>query len=345
MYDKFLKSKTYEHGISYKSYRKLFESIKQRAKSQYYSKMILHYKDNIKKTWQIMKEVIGKGKLVNNSLPKHLILNNRNIFNQKTIASSFNEYFANVGPKLACELPQSQRSFEMYLTESDGSFEEVTLSDEEIKTAFFSLKGGKSPGFNKINYDIVKQNFNSLLVPLKYIFDLSLKSGTFPDKMKIARVTPVFKSGDTSLMTNYRPISVLPCFSKMLERIMYNRLYKYLIENNLFYCKQFGFQKGHSPEHAILQLVEQIDQSSEKNEFTLGVFVDLSKAFDTVDHQILFKKLEYYGIVGNNLRWFENYLKDRQQFISFENNFTKKVAITCGVPQGSILGLYCSYYM
>ena len=119
---------------------------------------------------------------------------------------------------------------------------------------------------------------------------------------------------------------------------MYNRLYKYLTENNLLYCKQFGFQKGHSPEHAILQLVEQINQSSEKNEFTLGVLVDLSKTFDTIDHQILLKKLEYCGIAGNNLRWFENYLKDQQQFISFENNSTKKVTITCGVSQGSILG-------
>ena len=122
-YDKFWKSKTYEHEISYKNSRKLFESIKQRAKSQYYSKMILHYKDNIKQTWQIMREVIGKGKLVNNSLPKHLILNNRNIFDQKTIANSFNEYFVNVGSKLACEIPQSQRSFGMYLKESDSYFE------------------------------------------------------------------------------------------------------------------------------------------------------------------------------------------------------------------------------
>ena len=153
-----------------------------------------------------------------------------------------------------------QGSFERYLKESDSSFEEVTLSDEEIKTAFFSLKDSKSPGFDEINYDIVKQNFNSLLVPLKYIFDLSLKSGTFPEKMKIARVTLVFKSGDTSLMTNYKPISVLPCFSKMLERIMYNSLYKYLTENNLLYSKQFGFQKGRFPEHAILRLLERINQ-------------------------------------------------------------------------------------
>ena len=114
-----------------------------------------------------MKEVIGKGKLVNNSLPKHIILNNKNTFVQKAIANSFNEYYVNVGLKLAREIPQSQRSFEMYLKRSESSFEEVTLSDEDIKIAFLSLKGGKSPGFDEINFGILKQNFNS-------IFDLSL---------------------------------------------------------------------------------------------------------------------------------------------------------------------------
>ena len=125
----------------------------------------------------------------------------------------------------------------MYLKGSESSFKGVTLSDEEIKTAFFSLKDDISPSFDELIYDIVKQNSNSLLVPLKCIFDLSLKSGTFPEKMKIARVTPVFKSGDISLMTNYRPISVLPYFSKMLESIMCSRLYKYLTKSNLLFCK------------------------------------------------------------------------------------------------------------
>ena len=144
-------------------------------------------------------------------LPKHLILNNRNIFDKRTIANSFNEYFVNVGPKLASEIRQSRRSFEMLLKGFDSSLEEVTLSGEEIKTAFF---------YGIINYDFVKQNFNSLSVPLKCIFDLSLKSRTFVDKMKITRVTPVFKSGDTSLIINYRAISIFPCFSKMLNPLM-----------------------------------------------------------------------------------------------------------------------------
>ena len=130
-----------------------------------------------------------------NLQPKHLSIGIFLI--KKPLTNGLNEYFVNVRPKVSGEIPQLQRSFKMYLEGSDGSFEEVTLSDEEMKTAFFPLKGGKSPGFNEINYN-VKQKFNSLLVPLKYIFDLSLKSGTLPEKIKIPRVTPGFKSGDTS---------------------------------------------------------------------------------------------------------------------------------------------------
>ena len=139
-----------------------------------------------------MKELIGKGKFVNNSLLKHLILSNRNIFDRKTITNSLDEYFLNVGPKLASEILHLQRSFEMKHLRSNSSFQESSFSDGEIKTGFFSLKGGKIPGFDEINYDIVKQNFNSLLVLLKCIFDLSLKSGIFPQKMVIPRVAPTF---------------------------------------------------------------------------------------------------------------------------------------------------------
>ena len=173
---------------------------------------------------------------------------------------------------------------------------------------------------------------------MKYIFDLSLKNGIFPEKLKIARVTPIFKSGEKALVNNYRPISVLSCFSKILERIMYNRLYSFLVENNILYKKQFGFQKQHSTEHAILQLINQILDSFKLDKFTIGVFIDLSKAFDTVNHSILLKKLSFYGIKNNNLKWFNSYLSNRKQYITTDQGNTDMETITCGVPQGSILG-------
>ena len=174
--------------------------------------------------------------------------------------------------------------------------------------------------------------------PLKYIFNLSLQQGIFLENLKIARVSPVYKKDEEFLLTNYRPISAPPCLSKLLERIMYNRLFKYLSENSILYKTQFGFQAPHSTEHAILLLVNQLYQSFNESKFTLGIFIDLSKAFDTVDHKILTKKLELYGIKDCNLRWFESYLSNRKQFITYGDKQTNIETITCRVPQGSILG-------
>ena len=157
--------------------------------------------------------------------------------------------------------------------------------------------------------------------------------------MKIAIVSPEFKTGDTADSSNHRLISVLPCFSKILERVMYNRLYKYLTDQKILHPQQFGFRKGHSTEHAIAQLVDQIYESFENGNYTVGIFINLSKAFDTVDHTILLKKLEIYGIMGANFAWFRSYLTNRKQYICINNdNKTNEEKVTCGAPQGSILG-------
>ena len=173
---------------------------------------------------------------------------------------------------------------------------------------------------------------------MKYVFNLSLQERIFPENLKIAKVSPIYKRDEEFLLTNYRPISVLPCFSKLLERIMYNRLFKYLSENSILYEKQFGFQTSHSTEHAILLLVNQLYQSFDESKFTLGIFTDLSKAFDIVDHKILIKQLELYGIKGWNVGWFESYLSNRKQYITYCDKQRNIETITCRVPQGSILG-------
>ena len=173
---------------------------------------------------------------------------------------------------------------------------------------------------------------------MEYIYNLSLQQGIFPENLKIAKMSPVYKKDEEFLLTIYRPISVLPCFSKLLEHIMYNRLFKHLSENRILYEKQFGFQTSHSTEHAILLLVNQLYQSFDESKFTLGIFIDLSKVFDTVDYKILTKKLELNGIKDCNLRWFESYLSKRKKFIKYGGKQTNIETITCGVPQGSILG-------
>ena len=162
--------------------------------------------------------------------------------------------------------------------------------------------------------------------------------GIFPDDLKIAKVTPIYKADNSSNVSNYRPISLLPCFSKMLERIMCNRLQKYLKDQNILYDKQFGFQTGHSTDHAIAQLVDQTYEAFEKNKYTLGVFIDLSKAFNTVDHSILLRKLELYGITDRNYAWIKSYLSNRLQYIQVDGNCrTEYCVVKCGVPEGSIL--------
>ena len=168
--------------------------------------------------------------------------------------------------------------------------------------------------------------------------NLSLRYGIFPAELKIARVIPLFKSEDPGCFSNYRPVSVLPLFSKILERLMYQRLLSFINKHNILYSFQFGFREMHSPNLALMVLVDRISKALENGDFILGLFLDFSKAFDTVNHDILFKKLEFYGIRGIALHWFQSYLSDRVQYAEYNNVSSCKDKVLCGVPQGSILG-------
>ena len=289
-----------------------------------------------------MKELIGKVTLKSSNLPRIITVNKIYLFDETKIAHDFNSFFTNIGKNLASKIPNASTPFEYFVNKSDFVMETKPLSMNELKDSFYSLKSNRSPGYDNISYNVLKKCYWSLCEPLRYLFNLSIKKGVFPDDLKIARVTPISKGEDSSDVSNYRPIrpiSVLPCFSKILMRIMYNRLYKYLIENNILYSKQFGFQNGHSTDHAVVQLVDQIIESFENNKYTLGVFIDLSKAFDTVDHSILLKKLELYGITDRNHGWLKSYLSNRRQFVQInEKEKTSLETISCGVPQGSIFG-------
>ena len=215
-------------------------------------------------------------------------------------------------------------------------FEELNF--DKFEEAFKRLKQKKAAGFDDLSSSIVIDAYDSLENILFHVFKVSIKQGIFPDSPNIAKVIPIFKTGAKGNVSNYRPISSLPVFSKVLERIICNRVYNHLDSKGLLFEKQFGFQRNNSTEHAILQLTQDITSSFEKGQYTLGVFIDLSKAFDTVDHQILNKKLQYYGIDGTALEWFKSYLINRKQYISSKDISESCVDIICGVTQGSIIG-------
>ena len=162
--------------------------------------------------------------------------------------------------------------------------------------------------------------------------------GIFPDALKIAKVVPIYKNGDVKCVSNYRPISVLPTLSKITEKIVYNRLNKYLTDNSILHANLFGFREKLSTSMALLELVDKLSEAADKKLVSIGVFIDLAKAFDTVDHTILLRKLEHYGVRGVPLSWFRSYLTNRRQYVMIGQSESNCDLITCGVPQGSILG-------
>ena len=186
--------------------------------------------------------------------------------------------------------------------------------------------------------NVIKEVLDLIVQPLTYITNLSLSSGIVPDQMKIARVVPLFKTGDLSQFTNYRPVSVLPAFSKCLEGTVYNRLINFLNKFNTLSNNQYGFTKNHSTAYALIQLYDKLSDATDQGKVTLGLFIDLSKALDTVNRDILLVKVEFYGVRGVALPWFKSYLSCKTPFAQYNGFNSSSKYIKYGVPQGSILG-------
>ena len=196
----------------------------------------------------------------------------------------------------------------------------------------------KSAGHDNIGNFIIKKVCKEIVHPLTMIFNLSISTGIIPEKLKLAKVIPIYKKENPEVFSNYRPVSLLPCFSKILERLVFNRCLEYIESNKILNSRQFGFRPNHSTSMAIAELVDKINTAVERNQSTIGILLDLTKAFDTIDHNILLYKLEHYGFRGIVLEWFKNYLSNRKQFVYYNSSKSECKDIICGVPQGSILG-------
>ena len=195
-----------------------------------------------------------------------------------------------------------------------------------------------SSGVDELSTILIKLVKSDLLKPLTTIINQSLHTGIFPDKLKIAKVIPLFKKGEPTLIENYRPISLLPAISKIFERVIFNEMNAYFTLNNLFYDKQYGFRKYHSTELAALNVVDTIVNHMDNGNTPFAVYLDLSKAFDTLNHSILLDKLKFYGFRGTSINLIKHYLSNRKQCVEIDRLRSSYINISTGVPQGSILG-------
>ena len=190
-------------------------------KKSFTPKQLIQFQGDAKNTWRSMKEVIGKGWTIQPLLPSKIIINKIEIMEDKRIANQINNCFIDIGPELAKEIPRPARSFKNYVTKSNSTMPTGSISVNELKNGFFSIKAYKYLRHNEINFNVIRSCFGELCQPLQYLFNVSFEKNIFPNHLKLAKVTPVFKAGNNTELMNYRPISVLPCFSKILNRCNY----------------------------------------------------------------------------------------------------------------------------
>lgn len=268
-----------------------------------------------------------------------LNLDGKTVTDSLQLAQAFNSFFSEIGNSLEQKIPHGNKNVEDYLgCPLTNSFAAIPTTSLEIMDIAKSAKYTRSEGPDGIDPLVARKSIDSVARIISDIVNSSFDTGHVPHSLKIACITPIFKQGDRLKTTNYRPISILPYFAKIMEKSMCTRLNSYIEKFELLYPGQFGFRSGHSTDMALVNIQDLITEAIDTNKHSVGVFLDLAKAFDTVNHQILIKKLQHYGIRGKPLTWFGDYLNNRFQQVRCNGVTSSFRPIKCGVPQGSNLG-------
>ena len=330
--------------MRYKNFRFELRKIIKLAKKTFYFKKFESVQGNMKKTWKLINDLRGKPK---NNIKASFIINGEMVQDRRVIAKEFNIFFSSIARNLntkvySSTLPNGQKEpgdkFSTFLDpkkRSCNSFFMSPCTKDEVTDIVRELENGKA---SDIPISLMKKTSSTLLDPLSKFFNYFLIHGIFPSILKKASVTPVFKKGDSRFLDNYRPVSTLPLFGKILEKLIYNRLHSFFTANNTIYENQYGFRKNHSTSHAVNLSVKQIIDQIEKKRHVIGIFIDLSKAFDTISHEKLIYKLNFYGLRGLSLKLIKSYLSGRTQTTKFQSENSDESNIEYGVPQGSVLG-------
>lgn len=337
LYKIFKQKPTAQHKQKYLKYSKILKKLLAAQEKKYYEIKFESYNGDMARTWKTINSLIRKKEPIINTICFET--SNGVINDNKKIANSFNTFFATVGEQLATKIPKSNVNMELFLTGTyPDSFLILPTTPQEIEKIVANLNSKTSFGHDEVPLTILKNCIRPISGILSYLINDSFQNGFFPNELKIAKVCPIYKNGPKNILSNYRPISILPSISKIYEKAMQVRLTKYLISRNILSKNQYGFREKHSPYMALLDMCDNVTKNMDAGNFSLAIFIDLQKAFDSLDHKLLLNKLAHYGIRGVALEWFSSYLSQRKQYVSYENSLSDMELVKWGIPQGSILG-------
>ena len=257
---------------------------------------------------------------------------------ESKVPNQFINYFTSIAEKLTAEIPHTPRNAESYLENRvQHTFFLAPITSNEVNLVINNLKDNGNK-VNTIATSVLVESKHIITPILCHLINLFVQQGFFPENLKLGCITPIFKSGDKKNVCNYRPVCSLSPFSKIIEKVISNRMVNFLDEHKLLSKTQFGFRKNMGTETALLNFVDNIQNTLNENEYAISIFMDLSKAFDVINHKILESKLNHYGFRGKFLEFLLNFIKDRKYFVHTNGYKSETKTVNIGVPQGSILG-------
>ena len=305
-------SKNEDDIKKYRAYRNIVNRLKLYEKKQHYAETFRKIGRNIKLMWNVVNNLLKKTSNKQDTI--ELLRNDKLLTDQSEVSNVLNLHFANAGSVVQSSIP-TRASLCNDVTSSvkkvSNRMKFKMVSESHVCKLVSVMKPKTSSGVDSLSNLLLKQIINVIKEPLTLVVNKSLLEGSYPDILKLAKVIPLHKGGETCLSDNYRPISLLPVLSKVLEKVIYEQTVNYLNENNILYPRQYGFRSKHSTSDAIKNLVGDVIKAFDDKMMVLSVFIDLRKAFDTVSHLRILKKLECLGICDLELDWFKNYLCDR----------------------------------
>ncbi|PNF35448.1 hypothetical protein B7P43_G04120 [Cryptotermes secundus] len=345
-----MKEKNISEGLRkyYRNYKKIYNKVISEAKKLTNNIQIRSSENKSRAMWDIVKAELGNQRKTAKNI--EINVNGVHIQDPKTTANLFNEYYTNVAKEMISKnliVKTNEIDINIVKYNSNSMFLTPTTNEEVIEV-IKGMGNKKSVGIDDIPDYVIKKCYPKITPALTYIINLSFSTGQFPEQLKMAKVKPLYKRGPETEVGNYRPVSLLSGFSKIIEKIIKKRLLSFLNKYGIISTKQHGFWKGRSTNTAIADFIEKVYKSLDEREISIGIFLDLSKAFDLVDHDILLRKMSRMGIRGVALKWFQSYLENREQRVEIayrciETNdltscLSQKRHIKYGVPQGSVLG-------